>query len=436
MTAGSLSAPHGVFVAAEGQPWEPAALDAVSAAPDLVTVRRCLDLNDLLAVAATGTGRVAVVAAPGPGVDRDLVERLDAEGVVVVAVVSRDGTPDSSLHDLTARLEAIGVRGVVTVEGVGEELAVAARGAMPRSAGSTAPPRPGSSDDEAPTAHTAGQVVAVWGATGAPGRTTVAVGLAAGLASSGRSTVLVDADPYGGTVAQQLGVLDDASGLLAAARLANAGTLDPDRLRSLSRTVVDRFEVLTGLPRADRWTEIRQSSLQEVLRSAAARAETVVVDCGFGGEWAHGTASPRGREALVAAGLEVADQLVVVGGAEPVGLTRLARLLVDARQVRPGGIEHVVVNRMRPGLGWREHEIADMVARVSPRARTQAAPFDLDSVDAAARGGRSVVELGESPLALALRELAAAVSGASPTGAARRGRRRARRSAPQTLSSR
>ena len=67
-------------------------------------------------------------------------------------------------------------------------------------------------------------MVAVWGPAGAPGRTTVATGLAAVLATRG-PTMLVDADPYGGSVAQVLGVLDEVSGLLAAARLAGSGTL-------------------------------------------------------------------------------------------------------------------------------------------------------------------------------------------------------------------
>ena len=44
-------------------------------------------------------------------------------------------------------------------------------------------------------------VVAVWGPTGAPGRTTIAVTLATELAALG-ITVLVDADTYGGSVAQ------------------------------------------------------------------------------------------------------------------------------------------------------------------------------------------------------------------------------------------
>ena len=96
-------------------------------------------------------------------------------------------------------------------------------------------------------------VVAVWGPTGAPGRTTVAVHLAAELAALGRSTLLVDADVYGGVVAQVLGLLDEAPGLAAAARLANQGTLDLPSLAGLARTVAPDLRVLSGVARADRW---------------------------------------------------------------------------------------------------------------------------------------------------------------------------------------
>ena len=48
--------------------------------------------------------------------------------------------------------------------------------------------------------------------------------------------MLVDADPYGGSVAQVLGVMDEVSGLLSAARLAAAGEL-PERLPTVQRAV-------------------------------------------------------------------------------------------------------------------------------------------------------------------------------------------------------
>src|SRR5262249_54584000 len=76
------------------------------------------------------------------------------------------------------------------------------------------------------TSTSAGRTIAVWGPAGAPGRTTVAVSLAAALARRGLRTTLVDADPYGGSVAQHLGVLDEVSGLLSAARLTADGALE------------------------------------------------------------------------------------------------------------------------------------------------------------------------------------------------------------------
>ncbi len=88
-------------------------------------------------------------------------------------------------------------------------------------------------DPEPPVPHpddgSLGRVVAVHGPTGAPGRTTVAIGLAAEHAHRGHRSVLVDADPHGGAVAQHLGVLDEVSGLLASARLVNSGALDARR---------------------------------------------------------------------------------------------------------------------------------------------------------------------------------------------------------------
>ena len=93
--------------------------------------------------------------------------------------------------------------------------------------------------------------------------------------------LLVDVDAYGGAVAQHLGVLDEVSGLLAAVRAANTGKLDPSRLAGLARQVDDRLRVLTGLPRADRWQEVRPTAFTEVLEKATHLAGYVLLDVGF-----------------------------------------------------------------------------------------------------------------------------------------------------------
>ena len=57
---------------------------------------------------------------------------------------------------------------------------------------------------------------------------------------------------------------------------------------------------------------------------------------------------------MTLAALDAADEIVVVGSADPVGLSRLARGLVELRERTAGAPVRVVVNRMRPTLGWSE----------------------------------------------------------------------------------
>src|SRR4029079_11771197 len=65
---------------------------------------------------------------------------------------------------------------------------------------------PGSSPSTDRPPPTRGSVVAVWGPTGAPGRTTVAVTLADELSRLGSSSLLVDADVCGGGSAVRAGL--------------------------------------------------------------------------------------------------------------------------------------------------------------------------------------------------------------------------------------
>ena len=96
----------------------------------------------------------------------------------------------------------------------------------------------------------------------------LAANMAAELAAEGKSVLLVDADSYGASVAAMLGLLDEAAGLAQACRLADQGLLDAEALLRIAAPVVTRtgtFRVLTGITRADRWTELRAAALSLVL---------------------------------------------------------------------------------------------------------------------------------------------------------------------------
>jgi Flp pilus assembly CpaE family ATPase len=286
-----------------------------------------------------------------------------------------------------------------------------AGGFVPFSSATVANPDPGGFDQLSGT----GRVIAVWGPTGAPGRSTVAVGLATELAARGVSTLLADADVYGGTVAQLLGMLDEASGLAAAARSAGSGSLDVAVLARQARQLDPHLLVLTGLSRADRWTELRPTAVESVWSTARLLAPCTVVDAGFciesDEEISFDTLAPR-RNGATLATLEEADEVIVVGTADPVGLTRLIRALHELRAAVPSATPRVVVNRVRTGsLG---NSPADAVAEALSRyAGVQAAallPFDQAACDVALSHGRSLADAARSSkLRKAMQQLAAGV---------------------------
>jgi MinD-like ATPase involved in chromosome partitioning or flagellar assembly len=254
--------------------------------------------------------------------------------------------------------------------------------------------------------------------------------VSAELAHRGRSTLLLDADPYGGAVAQHLGVLDEVSGLLAAARAANAGRLDAPALAAMARTVGDDgLRVLTGLPRPDRWPEVRAAGFDDVLDAALSLVGDVVVDVGFSLE--ADAADPFGaapqRNLMTMAALERSDRVMVVGAADPVGLARLARGLVDVHDRLPGAAVHVVVNRNRATLGWSDAEVRGMVEGFVGPVPVSFLPDDRGTADRALMTGRSLVELGDSPLRRGVADLVDLVVGPAGTADGRVRRRRAGR---------
>ena len=397
-----------VLVLAGGAAWEAPALKALAGA-GIVVAKRCVDVADLMASSSSGTASVAVVDADLAQLDAEAVMHLLRYDVRTLAVSSRGG-----------QAERLGRLGVVETTGPApDDVVTAIRRVAARDVVADPEPPQGRHLD-AGSAGGGGAVLAVWGPAGSPGRTTVAVGLAGEIAGLGRSTLLVDADPYGGTVAQALGILDEISGLLSVARTANLGMLDPSSLAQSCRRVAGGLDVLTGLPRADRRVEVRPDILTSVLTMATSLG-TVVVDCGFCLEDA---GVPLARDRMTHDALAAADEIVVVGSAEPSGLSRLARGLVELRDVATGTPVRVVVNRMRPSLGWSERDIVGMVEGYVGPAAVHFLPEDRAGVDQALVAGRGPWELGESRLRAALADLAAAVTGAAPSAPRRRGRRR------------
>lgn len=382
---------NGVLIAAGGASWESAALAFLETSREFTLARRCVDVADLLATAQSGGVVAALVAPDAPGFDADTVYRLVQAGVHPVAVEA-DGARCGALG-LSTRLQ------------VGELSQLAEH--LPRQRAEVVEDDLDSGD---------GRIVAVWGPAGAPGRSTVALGLASACADSGMRTILADADPYGGAIAQMLGILDEVSGLLAASRAANNGRAaeTAEHLYGIN----DNLSVLTGLPRPDLWSQVRAGAAELVLQQLRHDAALSVIDCGFCLEQSEtfDSGAPR-RNQLTLQALEAADQVIAVGRADPVGLTRLVRGLHDLEALIPSADVSVVINMTRSTIGWPDAEISATVERLTGRRPAAFLPLDQGAVDTSLISGRLLGEAApDSRLAKAMIGFAAEWSTPHPTG--------------------
>lgn len=410
----------GLLTAGSGQGWENelvAALDRPGSS--MTVVRRCVDIGDVLSIATTGQVAVAIVSADLRRLDTEAVTRLRTSGVAVV------GVHPAADHPARTRLERIGITVVVPDDAGPDAVLTAVRTAVadlasrrepglgvsdPRSA---LPPVGGVVDVEdldGPAPR--GQVIAVWGPTGAPGRTTVATGLAAETAQLGVPTLLIDADVYGGVAASAFGLLDESPGLAGACRLSANGRLDLGALASLCWSLGDDLRLLTGIARADRWPEVRPSAIPGVLGVAREMAPLTVIDCAFAieadEEISFDTMAPRRNGATLAV-LAEADAVLAVGSCDPAGLERLIRGLAELADALPAVTPRVVLNRCRSSVGSTD-EAEAAVARFAGMTVTARLPEDRAATDRAWRRGVSLVEAApRSPLRSAITQLARAV---------------------------
>jgi MinD-like ATPase involved in chromosome partitioning or flagellar assembly len=440
-------------VTAVSDRWESALVTTVERDTDAQIGRRCPDLADLLAVAGSGLAEIAMISSDLRGLDRTALDHLRECSVAVVGIYP-PGDETAELH-----LRQLGFPTVIPADASGQVIQEALdrledqpepdqRARVSHGPSQTPAPEPvprpawafgpggrqevgaGGIDGDVHGGIAGdgdgGRIIAVWGPAGAPGRTTVAINLATELAGLGLPTVLVDADTYGGCIAQSLSLLDEAPGLAAATRSADQGSLDLAVLARLAPEVCAGLRVLTGLPKAERWPEIRAAALEHVLTLTRQLGRFTVIDCGFSleddEELSYDTLAPR-RNAATLTSLAVADQVLAVGAGDPIGLQRLVRGLQELG-IMASPSPTVVINRVRASaVGPRpERRIREALTRFAGIDDLRFIPDDPASLDGALLTGRSLAEAApDSQVRQSILALASELSGAS---APRGGRRR------------
>ena len=281
---------------------------------------------------------------------RQLVTRLHSSGRVVV------GVEDPSQPLTGGEVEALGIAATVPADAeprvFAERIMAAVRARPPRrefeqivadlgtDLADVADVADGSSNG---SAAPRGSVTVVTGAAGGVGATELVVELAATLRRRDQAVVLVDADMVAPSLAQRLFVPVTEmrkSNLLTAIDAVHRGSGSLDA--SIAETAAG-CGLVCGLEQPGGWESVAADEVTGVVAELATR---------FGHTIVHTAAPieqlPSGRHQVGRRMLELADQVLVVVDANPVGLHRLTRWMWLASSLLEPEIVDVVCNRSDP----------------------------------------------------------------------------------------
>jgi MinD-like ATPase involved in chromosome partitioning or flagellar assembly len=219
------------------------------------------------------------------------------------------------------------------------------------------------------------RLVVVTGPAGAPGRTTVTLGLAEAWAQAGERVLMVDADTVAPSLASTIGMTEDVSGLLLAARYADQGALDARSLGSACRKLSERVWVLTGIGAPDRWASARPAALERIWDACAEHFDRVVIDTGSLLDTAVADdvfSTGQERDAATVSALRKCDVAVVVARGEPIGTLRLIDQLPSIHKLAGSAQIHVVVNRVHTSRRFPARSAAKSAANAVGQALLEA----------------------------------------------------------------
>ncbi|WP_022868126.1 AAA family ATPase [Schaalia vaccimaxillae] len=394
-------------------------VQALAQTEGLSVVRRCADLAEVRAAARSHVADLAVLDATDPDLDARVIEDLHRARMHVVLVAPLNQLP------LLQHLEADGYAAVGAADQVVESLLAIIRSqpSLPQegpdafgaeisypAAADFLPAAAATPAGPPPMPH-AGTIIAVWGTSGAPGRSSLAIGLAHALSRYGKS-ILVDADTANPSIAHMLGLPVDGSSLSALVRQASRANIVPADIDAAAANLSPELSIITGLVTAHRWREVGPHSLVDILRASAQMADWVVVDLAsvtldaVPDDIRH----QGSRDDMTAAVLKTADRVLCVVRGDVVGINRLSHVQAWWDELGTGKELQIIVNRLsQAGAGSRPINaiqaalapiLAGQTIHVVPedeaftRSLLKAQPITV--AEATSAGARALVSITES----------------------------------------
>lgn len=269
--------------------------------------RRCVDGIDIRAAIQVVECHGVIVSDATPRIDQDLIAELRELDIPLIAITS--DCEAWSDQGVTKFVQLDDKNPLLALKLVSELL----RGQLP----------PIVEESKLTGIH-----IAVAGFGGASGRTTTVKELSLQLSQLNMRTVMIDADTYGPSLDQELGLDASTNGLLELCRVLEKKSAKGKLFSDLITQLRTGLSVVPGLPRVSRWTDLRISALREMWQESKENFDAVVTDVGaileVDQSMLHETSLPR-RHAASLTALECADVTIICARADSVGIARLVR---------------------------------------------------------------------------------------------------------------
>jgi len=342
VTDGSSERPPIRVLLAVGNPERERRLRDALSNDGLVVAGRCLDGPSLVEQAAGGDVDAALASSD--------LHRLSA---ATLTALHQARLPVVLLAESVEIEKYRSLAHLLPAASADADVATALRQALARGPNYGPSPEAGRSEGSgggvAESENPGGRVIAVVSGKGAPGVTTLAIGLAAALANRGRRVVLVDADLRGGNVVGYLD-LDPRRGMLGLTFGGNGASAEARLEEELQEG--PGFMVLAGVERPDSRHNVSPELATAAVTTLRSLFEDIVVDVGE----AIGAVSSSTTDAV----LRSADRVLLVAGADLVALW-------NARSA---------VGHVREGLGIAEEAMAVVLNR--REGRQHYAPAEVE----------------------------------------------------------
>ena len=269
--------------------------------------RRCVDGIDIRAAIQVVECHGVIISDATPRIDQDLIVELRERDIPLIAISS--DCESWSDQGVTMLVQLDSKNPLIALKLVSELLS-------------------GKLKPIVEEIKETGLHIAIAGFGGASGRTTTVKELSLQLKQLNLRTVMIDADTYGPSLDQELGLDLGTNGLLELCRVLEKKSAKGQSFADLVTQLRSGLSVVPGLPRVSRWTDLRISALREFWQESKENFDAVVTDVGaileVDQSLLHETSLPR-RHAASLTALESADITIICARADCVGIARLVR---------------------------------------------------------------------------------------------------------------